>query len=57
MMKLPECQIKRRRRQYREASIMDHEGIPDEAREKYTKGLEEITNKIMAVPEIPDSWL
>lgn len=49
----PVTGIKRRRRQYQEVSIMDLEDMPQEARSVYAKGLEEILEKINAVPDLP----
>lgn len=48
----PVLGIKRRRRQFREVNIMEQDGLPEEARQLYQKGLEELTTKIQAVPDI-----
>lgn len=45
--------VKRRRRQYEEVSILQIEDMAPEAKEVYQKGLDEITAKINAVPQIP----
>lgn len=45
--------VKRKRRQYREVNILEHEDMPQEAKDKYQLGLEELQAKIQAVPDIP----